>query len=63
MPGILKGAHRAKARRFQPQLEMLEERIDDCLSMAKGMDRAPLEEVIRHLRHARNMVVWKLGEK
>jgi hypothetical protein len=43
-------------------LEALEERIDDCLSMAKGMDRDSLGDVIVLLRRARNQVVWKLGQ-
>ena len=45
------------------KLEMLEEQIDDCLTVAKNLDRTGLEEVIHHLRRARNKVVWKLGEK
>lgn len=44
------------------KLETLEERIDDCLMMARDMDKEGLEDVIQHLRRARNGVVWKLGE-
>lgn len=40
----------------------LEEHIDDCLAMAKSLDRAGLEDVIKTLRHARNLVVWKMGQ-
>jgi hypothetical protein len=36
--------------------------IDECLTMAKTLDRSGLEEVIHHLRRARNQVVWKQGE-
>jgi hypothetical protein len=43
-------------------LELLEEQIDECLSIAKQLDREGLESVIQHLRRARNEVVWKLGE-
>jgi hypothetical protein len=43
-------------------LETLEEQIDDCLSLAKGMDREGLDDVIRLLRRARNQVVWKMGQ-
>jgi hypothetical protein len=43
-------------------LESLEEQIDDCMSVAKSMDREGLDEVIRLLRRARNAVVWKLGQ-
>ena len=44
------------------RLEMLEEHIDDALSMAKHIDREGLDSVIKHLRNARNQVVWKLGQ-
>jgi hypothetical protein len=44
------------------RLEGLEERIDDCLSHAKHLDREGLGEVIRLLRRARNEVVWKAGQ-
>jgi hypothetical protein len=42
-------------------LEALEEHIDDCLSLAKQQDREALAEVIKHLRVARNKVVWMMG--
>jgi hypothetical protein len=44
------------------RLETLEEQIDDCLSVAKKMDRESLADVIKLLRRARNEVVWKLGQ-
>jgi tetratricopeptide (TPR) repeat protein len=44
-------------------LEALEEAIDDCLTRAKVIDRAGLENVVKLLRRARNKVVWKIGEK
>jgi hypothetical protein len=40
----------------------LEEHIDDCLTVAKLLDREGLGHVIRLLRQARNEVVWKLGQ-
>jgi hypothetical protein len=43
-------------------LELLEEAIDDCLTLAKNLDREHLANVIGFLRRARNLVVWKLGE-
>jgi hypothetical protein len=43
-------------------LEQLEERIDDCLSLAKSLDRKGLGHVISMLRHARNLVVWQEGK-
>jgi hypothetical protein len=45
----------------KPTLETLEEYIDDCLIMAKGLDRDLLGDVINHLHVARNEVVLKLG--
>jgi hypothetical protein len=47
----------------KPRLETLEEQIDDCMVIAKGLDREGLDHVIRLLRHARNAVVWKMGQK
>lgn len=43
------------------KLERLEEGIDDCLSLAKGLDREGLDEVIKLLRRARNEVVIMMG--
>jgi hypothetical protein len=42
-------------------LEHLEEQIDECLTMARSMDREALKPIIHHLRQARNAVVWKMG--
>lgn len=39
----------------------LEEYIDECLTLAKNLDREGLAHVIRLLRNARNEVVWKIG--
>jgi hypothetical protein len=47
--------------RADSKLEQLEMSIDDCLTMAKVLDREGLESVIKVLRRARNEVVWKLG--
>jgi hypothetical protein len=44
------------------KLEALEEHIDECLSLAKIIDREKLHDVIQHLRRARNLVVWQTGE-
>jgi hypothetical protein len=43
-------------------LESLEERIDDCLTLARIIDREGLEGVIGLLRRARNGVVVKQGQ-
>ena len=42
-------------------LESLEERIDDCLTLARSLDREGLEAVLGLLRKARNGVVVKQG--
>jgi hypothetical protein len=44
------------------RLDVLEEHIDDCLTLAKSIDRERLEAVIKHLRSARNSVVWLTGQ-
>jgi hypothetical protein len=43
-------------------LESLEERIDDCLTLARSLDREGLEAVIYLLRRARNGVVVQQGQ-
>jgi hypothetical protein len=48
---------RAEKRQASGELRLLEERIDECLSLAKGLDRAALAEIIALLRRARNRVV------
>lgn len=52
-----------KAPKPGTKLEALEERIDDCLTMARHLDAEGLQDVIQNLRRARNAVVWKQGEK
>ena len=52
--------HRLAPAHPNPGLESLEGQIDDCLSLAKNLDREGLESVIGLLRKARNEVVWKL---
>jgi hypothetical protein len=44
------------------KLEALEERIDDTLTFARGLDEEGLHDVISHLRRARDEVVWKMGQ-
>ena len=44
------------------ELEELEAQIDECMILAKRLDREGLHEVINALRRARNAVVWKLGQ-
>jgi len=60
-----KGRDRGKpkaAPRANVKLGTLEEMIDDCLTVAKTLDRVGLDEIIHTLRRARNQVVWKIGE-
>ena len=52
----------AAPRRGVRGLESLEEHIDECLTLAKNLDREGLSSVIKLLRRARNEVVWKMGE-
>jgi hypothetical protein len=49
------------ATALETALEALEVQIDDCLTLARNIDREGLNEVIGYLRRARNQVVWKLG--
>ena len=49
-------------RKGSRRLEQLEEQIDECLVLAKELDREGLASVIALLRRTRNEVVWKMGE-
>ncbi|HEV3256999.1 MAG TPA: hypothetical protein VG013_08985 [Gemmataceae bacterium] len=46
----------------RPTMDRLEEYIDECLTMARNLDRSGLQDVIKLLRRARNEVVWKMGQ-
>ena len=62
---MLQGSERCPVetpRKAVRGLDRLEEQIDECLSLAKYLDREHLADVISLLRKARNAVVWKLGE-
>jgi hypothetical protein len=62
--GAAAGANTApRAGRPASSLPMLEDHIDECLMLAKRLDREGLDDVIKHLRRARNIVVVKLGEQ
>ena len=56
------GVKAAPRTKVSSGLEDLEEHIDECLTVAKLLDREGLAHVIRLLRQARNEVVWKLGQ-
>jgi len=62
-PGGPHAAPAAAPRGGVRVLESLEEQIDECLTLAKNLDREGLAGVIHLLRRARNEVVWKMGEK
>ncbi len=55
------GTTAPRAPRTIGSLTTLEEQIDDCLMAAKRLDREGLDDVIRHLRRARNLIVVRLG--
>ena len=56
------GLATAKPKRTLPPLERLEERIDDCMVMARNIDAEKLHHVHSLLRQARNAVVWMQGQ-
>jgi hypothetical protein len=55
-------SRRAESGVQQRRLETLEERIDDILMLARGLDEDGLQDVISLLRRARNEVVWRMGQ-
>jgi len=59
---LVQAAAAEPPRKVVRGLSTLEEHIDDCLSLAKVLDRDGLANVIVLLRRARNEVVWKMGE-
>ncbi len=61
-PALTNSAPVEAPRRAVKGLDTLEEHIDECLSLAKTLDREGLTNVIGLLRRARNEVVWKMGE-
>jgi hypothetical protein len=44
------------------KLEALEVAIDDCMMLARNLDREKLADTIQILRKARNAVVWMIGQ-
>ncbi len=61
-PGSGAGAEVKRARTPVSILERLEGMIDQCLSFARAQNIEGFEGVINSLRHARNGVVWRLGQ-
>ena len=61
-PAEPNAAPAAAPRKAVRGLESLEEQIDECLTLAKNLDREGLSSVINLLRRARNEVVWRIGE-
>ena len=67
-PGPKPGPRPAAALAATPrgavaELERLELLIDSCLSRARGLEVANIEEVVRHLRLARNEIVLMFGKR
>ena len=60
-PGKPTAAPAAAPRKGVRGLETLEEQIDECMTLAKNLDREGLSSVINLLRRARNEVVWTMG--
>jgi hypothetical protein len=57
-PGATPMTQQAPAKRPPARgLDQLEEQIDECLGVARGLDREGLQEVIGLLREARNVLV------
>lgn len=56
------GRGAAVAKAPVKSLEQIEIQIDECLTLAKNIDRQGLDHVIKILRRARNEVVWKMGQ-
>jgi hypothetical protein len=52
----------AAPRKAMRGLDSLEEEIDECLTLARSLDREGLADVIGLLRRARNGVVWEMGQ-
>ena len=61
-PDAAPAVSKALPRILRTSLELLEERIDDCISLARTLDREGLDSVAKLLRRARNEVVWKQGQ-
>ena len=61
-PVVTSAAPAESPRKSARRLEALEEQIDECLALAREVDREGLADVIVLLRRARNQIVWKMGE-
>jgi len=45
------------------QLVPLEEHVDECLMLARGVGREQLGDVIRYLKRARNLLIVMIGDQ
>ncbi len=61
-PGQIAGAKTSPAAPRPRSLEQLEIHIDNSMRIAQNMANNELDDVIGHLRKARNLVVWKAGQ-
>jgi hypothetical protein len=50
------------ARSSLETLEDLESRIDECLAIARSQEGEGFDDIIKHLRQARNGVVLAIGQ-
>ena len=41
----------------------LEEHVDECLMLARGVGREQLGDVIRYLKRARNLLIVMIGDQ
>jgi hypothetical protein len=60
--GAIRPAGPARHASAGARLERLEELIDHSLSMARSLADEQFDDVVRHLRAARNKLVWRMGE-
>lgn len=44
-------------------LAPLEEHVDECLMLARGVGREQLADVIKHLKRARNRLIMMIGDR
>ena len=61
---MAKAAHAPLNLESEPKaadIQILEERIDDCLALAKSYNQDKLESVVQALRKARNQVIMQQG--
>jgi len=61
-PAAPRAAAAARGRPSLHTLVDLESRLDECLTIARRQEDEGFEDIIKHLRQARNGVVWAMGQ-